>query len=110
MLSVYLVSVIIRNAIRCIYQDGKLYAAPDQCGRLIWPSAGVHNVAVLLNRVQKPFHAIGEFATPTVRIFLVNLICELEDIVCMGRMSGDGFELDFLFRREALLEFLQGDC
>lgn len=85
--------------IHCIYQDGKLYAAPDERRCLIWPSTGINNVAVLLNRVQKLLHAIGEYATFTVRIFLVDHIRELEDIFCIGRVSGDGFELSCLIRR-----------
>jgi hypothetical protein len=41
------------------------------------------------------------YATFTGRILLIDLICELEDICCMGRviMSSDGFELFFLLGR-----------
>ena len=55
-------------------------------------------------------HAISEYATFPVRIFLVDHTRELEDIFCIGSVSCDGFELRCLIRREALLELFQGDC
>jgi hypothetical protein len=56
-------------------------------------------------------HAIREYTAFTDRVFLIDLIRELEDICCIGRviMSGDGFELCFLLGREVLLELLQDD-